>query len=121
MISCPYSEQSEVPAKEQYREARYRMLGTPFSVYEAEVREHLSGMLSSKYFNFDRDVASLTVNRWAHGYTVAGREDPAAGPGGSVTVGRQPHGRITIANSDSAPEADAIAAMEMGYRAITEL
>ena len=121
MISCPYSEQSGVPAKEQYREARYRMLGTPFSVYEAEVREHLSGMLSSKYFNFDRDVASLTVNRWAHGYTVAGREDPAAGPGGSVTVGRQPHGRITIANSDSAPEADAIAAMEMGYRAITEL
>ena len=121
MISCPYSEQAGKPAKEQYREARYRMLGTPFSVYEAEVREHLGGMLSSKSFNFDRDVASLTVNRWAHGYTVADREDPAAGPGGSVTVGRQPHGRITIANSDSAPEADAIAAMEMGYRAVTEL
>ena len=121
MISCPYSEQAGIPAKEQYREARYRMLGTPFSVYEAEVREHLSGMLSSESFNFDRDVASLTVNRWAHGYTVADREDPAAGPGGSVTVGRQPHGQITIANSDSAPEADAIAAMEMGHRAVTEL
>jgi spermidine dehydrogenase len=121
MISCPYGEQPGISAKEQYREARYRMLGTPFSAYEAEVREHLSGMLSSEHFDFDRDVASLTVNRWAHGYTVADREDPAAGPGGSVTVGRQPHGHITIANSDSAPEADAIAAMEMGYRAVTEL
>ncbi len=114
MISCPYSEVLGKPRAEQYREARYQMLGTPFSAYEEEVRSHLGGMLSSDYFDFDRDVASLTVNRWAHGYAVAG-------PGDSVAIGRQPHGRITIANSDSASEADAIAAMQMGYRAVTEL
>jgi spermidine dehydrogenase len=114
MISCPYSEVLGKPRAEQYREARYQMLGTPFSAYEEEVRSHLSGMLSSDSFDFDRDVASLTVNRWAHGYAVAG-------PGDSVAIGRQPHGRITIANSDSASEADAIAAMAMGYRAVTEL
>ncbi|MCH1491660.1 MAG: NAD(P)/FAD-dependent oxidoreductase [Luminiphilus sp.] len=114
MISCPYSEEPGKPRADQYREARYRMLDTPFSAYEEAVRNHLDGMLSAEYFNFDRDVASLTVNRWAHGYTVPG-------PGDSVAVGRKPHGRITIANSDSAPEADAIAAMEMGYRAVTEL
>jgi spermidine dehydrogenase len=114
MISCPYSEVLGRPRAEQYREARYQMLGTPFSAYEEEVRSHLSGMLSSDSFDFDRDVASLTVNRWAHGYAVAG-------PGDSVAIGRQPHGRITIANSDSASEADAIAAMAMGYRAVTEL
>jgi spermidine dehydrogenase len=90
------------------------MLGRQFSDYESEIREHLSGMLSSQYFDFDREVASVTVNRWAHGYTVAG-------PGDSVEIGRQPFGRITIANSDSAPNADAIAAMEMGYRAVQEL
>ena len=114
MISCPYSEELGKPRSEQYKEARYRMLGRPFSDYEAEIREHLSGMLSSQYFDFDREVASVTVNRWAHGYTVAG-------PGDSVKIGRQPFGRITIANSDSAPSADAIAAMEMGYRAVQEL
>jgi len=44
-----------------------------------------------------------------------------AGPGDSVAIGRQPHGRITIANSDSAPAADAIEAMRMGYRAVKEI
>ena len=114
MISCPYSEELGKPRSEQYKEARYRMLGRQFSDYEAEIREHLSGMLSSQYFDFDREVASVTVNRWAHGYTVAG-------PGDSVKIGRQPFGRIAIANSDSAPNADAIAALEMGYRAVHEL
>lgn len=114
MISCPYSTEVGKPRAEQYKEARYQMLGRRFSEYEAEIREHLSGMLSSNYFDFDRDVASITVNRWAHGYTVAG-------PGNSVEIGRAPHDRITIANSDSAPAADAIAAMEMGHRAVGEL
>ncbi len=114
MISCPYSDEVGKPRAEQYREARYRMLGQQFSDYETEIRAHLGGMLSSDHFDFDRDVASITVNRWAHGYTVAG-------PGDSVAIGRAPHGRITIANSDSAPAADAIAAMEMGHRAVGEL
>ncbi len=114
MISCPYSEELGKPRAEQYKEARYRMLGRTFADYELEVREHLTGMLPSTYFDFDRDIASLTVNRWAHGYAVAG-------PGDSVAIGRQPHGRITIANSDSAPAADAIEAMRMGYRAVTEI
>jgi len=114
MISCPYSDEVGKPRAEQYREARYQMLSRQFSDYETEIREHLSGMLSSDYFDFDRDVASITVNRWAHGYTVAG-------PGDSVEIGRAPHGHITIANSDSAPAADAIAAMEMGHRAVGEL
>ena len=114
MISCPYSEELGKPRAEQYKEARYRMLGRTFADYESEVREHLVGMLPSTHFDFDRDVASLTVNRWAHGYAVAG-------PGDSAAIGRQPHGRITIANSDSAPAADAIEAMRMGYRAVSEI
>jgi len=114
MISCPYSDEVGKPRAEQYKEARYRMLGQQFSDYEAEIRAHLGGMLSSKHFDFDRDVASLTVNRWAHGYAVAG-------PGDSAAIGRQPHGRITIANSDSAPAADAIEAMRMGHRAVSEM
>ena len=114
MISCPYGETVGAPQLEQFREARYRMLALQFKDYEQEVRSHLSGMLPKELFNFDRDVASITVNRWAHGYTTGG-------PGNSTQIGRQPFGRIVIANADSAPGADAKTAMMMGYRAVNEL
>ncbi len=90
------------------------MLSLQFSNYEQEIRSHLNGMLPRELFDFDRDVASISVNRWGHGYTTGG-------PGDSTRIGRQPFGRITIANSDSAPGADAIIAMMMAHRAVNEL
>jgi len=113
MISCPYGRVG-APRAEQYREARARMLSLQFENYEQEIRSHLSGMLPSELFDFDRDVASISVNRWAHGYATGG-------PGDSTRIGRQPFGRITIANSDSAPGADALIAMMMAHRAVNEL
>ena len=113
MISCPYGKFGE-PRREQFREARYRMLGLQFKDYEQEIRSHLSGMFTREFFDFDRDVASISVNRWAHGYSNGG-------PGDSTRIGRQPFGRITIANSDSAPGSDAKTAMMMAHRAVNEL
>ena len=113
MISCPYGEVG-APRLEQFRDARTRMLALQFEDYEQEIRSHLSGMLPAELFDFDRDVASISVNRWAHGYTTGG-------PGDSTRVGRRPFGRITIANADSAPGADAKTAMMMGHRAVNEL
>ena len=113
MISCPYGKVGE-PRLEQFREARYRMLSLQFDDYEQEIRRHLSGMLPDELFDFDRDVASISVNRWAHGYTTGG-------PGDSTRIGRQPFGRITIANCDSAPGSDAKTAMMMAHRAVNEL
>ena len=113
MISCPYGKFGE-PRREQFREARYRMLGLQFKDYEQEIRSHLSGMFPRELFDFDRDVASISVNRWAHGYSNGG-------PGDSTRIGRQPFGRITIANSDSAPGSDAKTAMMMAHRAVNEL
>jgi spermidine dehydrogenase len=114
MISCPYGETVGAPKEEQFREARYRMLGRQFEDYEQEIRAHLGGMLPKASFDFDRDVESITVNRWAHGYTSAGSPE-------SVERGRQPFGRITVANCDSAPGADAQLAIEMAARAVGEL
>ena len=71
-------------------------------------------MLPKELFDVDRDVESITVNRWAHGYTVGGPKD-------SVKKGRQPFGRITIANCDSAPGADLKTAFDMAWRAVQEL
>ncbi len=113
MICCPYGEVG-APVLEQFREARYRMLSLQFADYEKEIRRHLTGMLPGELFDFDRDVASISVNRWAHGYTTGG-------PGDSTRIGRQPFGRITIANADSAPDADAKTAIMMAHRAVNEL
>ncbi|MBT5203285.1 MAG: NAD(P)/FAD-dependent oxidoreductase [Gammaproteobacteria bacterium] len=113
MISCPFGSFGAEP-EAQFREARYRMLSLQFDDYEEEIRRHLSGMLAKDLFDFDRDVVSISVNRWAHGYTFAG-------PGDSVRLGRQPFGRVTVANSDSAPGADAKTAVMMAHRAVNEL
>ena len=113
MICCPYGTLGN-SIEEQFREARHRMLSLQFEDYEQEIRRHLSGMLPADVFDFDRDVASISVNRWAHGYSTGG-------PGDSTRIGRQPFGRITIANSDSAPGADAKTAMMMAHRAVNEL
>ncbi len=114
MISCPYGESVGAPKEEQFSEARYRMLARRFEDYEQEIRTHLGGMLPSGSFDFDRDVESITVNRWAHGYTSAGSPE-------SVEKGRQPFGRITVANTDSAAGSDAQLAIEMAARAVSEL
>ena len=114
MISCPYGDKVGAPRDEQFSDARYRMLDLKFEDYEEEICSHLGGMLPKELFDFDRDVESITVNRWAHGYSIGG-------PGNSTRIGRQPFGRITIANSDSAPGADALIAVRMASRAVNEL
>ena len=111
MRSCPLGEIVGAPAVDQFREARYRMLGLQFNDYEAEIREHLSGMFPKESFDFDRDVASISVNRWAHAYSYG---NPGA-------VGRQPFGRITIANSDAVDSSVMQSAVEQAWRAVQEL
>ena len=111
MRCCVLGENVGAPQIEQFREARYRMLGLQFSDYEVEIREHLGGMLPKDIFNFDRDVASISVNRWAHGYSYG---NPGA-------IGRQPFGRITIANSDSVNSSLMNRAIEQAWRAVKEL
>ena len=113
MIHCPYGEEG-APMEDQLVEARYRMLELQFKDYEEEIRAHLNGMLPKDLFDFERDVASITVNRWAHGYSMGG-------PGNSTRRGRRPFHRITIANSDSAPGADSWDAVRMAIRAVNEL
>ena len=111
MRCCLQGDTHGAPAIQQFKEARYRMLGKKFSDYEAEIREHLTGMLPKNYFNFDRDVASITVNRWAHGYSY-----------GKVSeIGVRPFGKIAIANSDASGSSLMNRAIEEAWRAVKEL
>lgn len=111
MRCAPRGDRDEIPRVDQFQEARYKMLGLTFNDYEEEIREHLGGMLPKELFDFDRDVESISVNRWAHGYAHGN-----LGP-----VGRQPFGRITIANSDAANSSFLFTAVEQAYRAVQEL
>ncbi|MBT7753331.1 MAG: hypothetical protein HN733_02605 [Gammaproteobacteria bacterium] len=63
-------------------------------------------MLPKGIFYFHRDVESISVNRWAHGYSYG---NPGA-------IGRQPFGRITIANNSLMNTA-----IEQAWRAVKEL
>jgi spermidine dehydrogenase len=111
MRSAPVGETVGAPPVEQFRESRRRMLELQFKDYEAEIREHLGGMLPTELFDFDRDVASISINRWAHGYAYG---DP--GP-----IGRAPFGRITIANSDAVDNNSVQSAVDQAWRAVKEL
>jgi spermidine dehydrogenase len=111
MRSAPVGDTVGAPRVEQYREARYKMLGLQFKDYEDEIREHLGGMLPKELFNFDKDVKSISINRWGHAYAHG---NPGA-------VGRQPFGRITIANSDSVGGSSMPAAVGQARRAVKEL
>jgi spermidine dehydrogenase len=111
MRSCPVGASVGAPPVEQFREAREKMLELQFEDYEEEIREHLGGMLPSELFNFDKDVKSISINRWGHAY----------GYGNPGAIGRQAFGRITIANSDSVGSALFQSAAEQAWRAVKEL
>ena len=111
MRSVPEGGAIGAPILEQLREARYKMLALKFEDYEEEIREHLSGMLPKESFNFDKDVKSISINRWGHAYSY----------GNPGPVGRQPFGRITIANSDAIDSSLMQSAVGQAWRAVKEL
>ena len=111
-------------AREQQMAGRYDLLSTPFSTFERNIRDQLARVLGEAGFDPARDITSITVNRWPHGYAYEYNPlwDPDWPPGESpCEVGRQRFGRITIANSDAAAAAYTDAAMDEAYRAVGEL
>jgi spermidine dehydrogenase len=116
--------QPGLPMRDQNRAGRMELLQTPFSKFEREIRNQLGRMLGGAGFDPVRDIAGITVNRWAHGYsyTPFGLDTPDWKEGEQPWVkGRQPFGRITIANSDAGASAYTDTAIDQAYRAVSEL
>jgi len=113
-----------LPVRDQNRAGRAELLQTPFSKFERNIRDQLGRMLGSTGFDPAIDIAGITVNRWAHGYayTPFGLDTPDWKEGEQPWVrGRQPFGRITIANSDAGASAYTDVAIDQAYRAVGEL
>jgi len=99
--------------------------------YEDKILDQLKGMFGSD-FNED-DVAAITVNRWAHGYsyeynslfdndffggTMPDSMDDERYP---HVIGRKSFGNISIANCDAAGSAYVDASIMQADRAVNEL
>jgi spermidine dehydrogenase len=113
-----------LPVRDQNRAGRVELLQTPFSKFERNIRDQLGRMLGGAGFDPARDIAGITVNRWAHGYafTPFGLDVPDWKEGQQPwVVGRQPFGNITIANSDAGASAYTDVAIDQAYRAVNEL
>ena len=111
-------------AREQFNTGRAELLGLSLSDYERQARNLLGGALGGGGFDPARDIAAITVNRWAHGYAYEYmRPGDKFWPGGPlpVTAARRGWGRIAIANSDSGAYAYAHSAIDQGVRAAREL
>jgi spermidine dehydrogenase len=111
--------------KDQYRAGRYELVTTKFEDFELQVRDELGRILSAGGFDPGRDIQAITVNRWPHGYAYEYNAlfeplDRAASERPCV-IGRQPFGRIKIANSDSDGHAYTNTAIDQGYRAVREI
>ena len=122
MCHVPYFDDIQGP--EQWRAGRRRLLETPFSTFEHHVRDQLDQALSGAGFDADRDITAITVNRWAHGYSYSPDllwEPKYASDADKPWVrGRQPFGRIFIANSDANASADTNTAISQAHRAVRE-
>ena len=122
MCHVPYF--GDIQGPEQWRAGRRRLLETPFSTFEHHVRDQLDQALSGAGFDADRDITAITVNRWAHGYSYSPDLlwEPEYGSEKEKpwVIGRQPLGRISIANSDAGAAANTNSAILQGYRAVRE-
>jgi spermidine dehydrogenase len=124
MERFPKGKNPSASPPEQYRAGRIEMLVMPFEAIERETRTQLSGALSGGGFDPAEDIAAITVNRWAHGYSgwysspfdTEYEED--AYP---HVIGRKRLGRIAIANCDAAARSILDGSIDEAHRAIEEL
>ncbi len=123
MCYVPYFDDIQGP--EQWRAGRRQLLETPFATFEHHVRDQLDQALSGAGFDAGRDITAITVNRWAHGYSYSPallwEPDYASDADKPWVRGRQPFGRIAIANSDAGAAANTNSAITHAYRAVREV
>ena len=111
--------------KDQYRAGRWELVNTKFEIFERQVRDQLGRTLSAGGFDPARDIQAITVNRWPHGYAYEYNAlfEPLNRPASErpCVIGRQPFGKIKIANSDADGHAYTNTAIDQAYRAVREI
>jgi spermidine dehydrogenase len=122
LVHVPGAANQGLDARTQFRIGQARLLDMTFADFEAKIRDELDRMLGPGDFSSARDIAAVTVNRWAHGYGYVANslydEDDYASV---LERARQKSGRVAIANSDAGGDAYAHLAIAEAARAVAEL
>jgi len=117
--------------REQYQLGRYDILKMTYQDYEDKLFDQLKGIFGEDFD--ENDVAAITVNRWAHGYSYEYNNlFDAEYFGGEMpenqnderyphVIGRKLFGNIAIANCDALGVAYVDAAISQADRAVNEL
>ena len=117
--------QPGLACKDQYRAGRADLLTTAFETFERNIRDQLSRILTGTDFDPARDIQAITVNRWPHCYAYEYNPlfEPLDRPDSErpCVNGRQPFGRVKIANSDADGHAYTNIAIDQAYRAVREI
>jgi spermidine dehydrogenase len=116
--------QPGLPERDQHRAGQHDILNTSFETFEHNIRGQLGRILGAGGFDPARDITSITVNRWPHGYAYEYNQlfDPQWPDGEQPhVIGRARFGRIVIANSDAGAAAYTDSAIDQAYRAVQEL
>ncbi len=110
--------------RRQHVEGRKKLFTLTFDEFERDIANVMSGALAPAGFDFERDVAAITVNRWPHGYAYEYNDysDPPhwGRDEGPHVAGRARIGRISIANSDASAYAFVDGAIDAAHRAVSE-
>ena len=123
LVHVPNESSPGMEARDLFRIGRMKLLDMTFADFEVRIRDELDRMLGPGGFSSGRDIAAITVNRWAHGYSYGENSlfDPSDSADETAGTARQPLGRVAIANSDAGWSAYAHTAIEQARRAVDEV
>jgi spermidine dehydrogenase len=113
-----------LPEFTQNKIGRVELLGTPFAVFERNIRSQLGRALGAGGFDPATDITAITVNRWPHGYAPEWNalwDEPLPEAEQPNVIGRARLGLIAIANSDAGAAAYTSSAIDQARRAVDEL
>lgn len=121
LVHVPTPGNTGMDQRTVWRAGRKALQETPYQTFESHLIDELSRMLGGHGFDAQRDIAAISVYRWAHGYAY-GANSLYDGDDSDTRLetARRPLGRVTIANSDAAGSAYAHAAIDEAKRAVTE-
>jgi spermidine dehydrogenase len=122
LVHVPGAPNRRLDARTQFRIGRFQLLAMTFADFETRIRDELDRMLGPGGFASGRDIAAITVNRWAHGYGYVANSlfDPDDYDD-VLEQARRTVGRVAIANSDAGGDAYAHLAIDQAERAVHEL
>jgi spermidine dehydrogenase len=124
LIRVPVPEERDLSPRDQFRQGREEILTTEFDDYEAHVFTQLNGMFGIHGFDAKRDIESITVNRWSHGYSYGYFnlfDKGMTTEDGPHLLARRKFGRIAIANSDAGMDSWLDVGVIQALRAVREL